>query len=472
MENLTEHTLRNLLGDLADPISPAAEEGKNGQKDKETRELADQLGKLDLLLDTCLNPEKNDTESSLFGETGALGSVKKDQIILFERLFNKKPEVTETISPILDATRTVTIEGTTSIIGTTKKEESTIKEGTVIGERYEVKEYLDKGGCGVVFKGYHKKLKKEIAIKFLNKEGIGHEQRRQRFLQEARIMANINHPNVVRVYDAGDIGDYCYLVMDFVKGRNLNDFIKQGKNTDTKYLSNLMIDISDALEAIHEKNIIHRDIKPANIMIDENGKPILMDFGISKVDMDTKDADTPETIKEAVLGTPSYMAPEQFHGSKGITKASDVYSLGATFYHLLTNKLPITGKSTLEIYKKHLDSHPIPAHMVSKKISKSHSMIIEKMLEKDPQKRYPDASKVKEALKQESLSKLAQEEISKPAQENTSEPVQDKPYKPTNVLKILLGICFDWNDGFAWDEIYGQKPPPAKFSLLPYPHLR
>ena len=273
-----------------------------------------------------------------------------------------------------------------------------IESGTVLADRFEVKEFLDSGGFGQVYKGYDRNLQIEVAIKILKREKISRPNTRKRFFREAKVMTGIKHPNVVRIYDVGEFEEDVYLVMEFVDGMTMESFLIEKEGLKPDDLKRFMIKISDALGAIHDQDIIHRDIKPANIMVDKDRNPIIMDFGLAKEEDSKVMASEALTLKGNVLGTPQYMAPEQFTAPKDVSKASDIYSLGITFYEMSTGKLPIKGRSFGEYCNNHQTVVPKPIHSVSNSYSTEFGDLINKMLEKEPSKRFRDANALKEAM--------------------------------------------------------------------------
>ena len=278
-----------------------------------------------------------------------------------------------------------------------------LESGTIIADRYEVESYMAKGGFGEVYKGRHKQLGIKIAIKLIRNENISHKTIRERFLREAKIIANINHPNVVRIYDVGEFSGRVYLVMDFIEGDNLDTYLKKkGKLPSAEYMR-LMKHMSDALAEIHRQGVVHRDIKPGNIMVSKSSDAILMDFGLAKERFPHIRTHGDLTVEGLVVGTPLYMAPEQFKPAMEVTKASDVYSLGVTFYQMVTGENPFSGDTFHEVYEKHKNLTPLPVHVLAKTAPRKISSIVEKMLRKVPSDRYSDGVEVAGALRRVDL---------------------------------------------------------------------
>ena len=349
----------------------------------EQKEFIEEFGKLDLFLANCLTSPKSEQRAHAAGDTGTQ--------------FFSHHEIKSLVKKLKKESHRARSQDSLS----EKNDDSPkrIESGTILADRYKVTGYIAKGGFGDVYKGYHEQLGIDIAIKVLRKSETFNTQLKERFFREAKVMATINHPNVVRIYDVGEFGGYVYLIMDFVEGVDLESFIKEKKAISPSKQVSIMTQISDALAAIHAQGIIHRDIKPGNIMVNDSGKPILMDFGLAKERLPEVSDHEKLTIEGALLGTPLYMAPEQFKTPDKVTKASDVYSLGVTFYQLATGTNPFAGDSFLEVYEKHKNVTPAGANKVSKKVPLRISRIIDKMLQKTPTSRFPDGVELTKAFK-------------------------------------------------------------------------
>ena len=354
--------------------------------DPEEKELAENLGPVDVLLDEVLHssiatlgvPPEN------LHHKHRVEDNHTDRNNLVDKLLENKHLSIEQIENRL-------LSSSTAGCGTK------LEPGLVIADRYRVDEFLSEGACGNVYKGFHLQLHVDIVIKILKQSS--HPRIRARFIREAQIMATIRHPNVVRVYDVGEFNDQIYLIMEFIEGENLEHAMNRYKDRSVDDLVKLMNQISEGLSAIHGHGIIHRDIKPGNIVLNQRGNPILMDFGIAKEEENTpmKQSNL-TTVVGAFLGTPHYMAPEQFKSPKNVTKASDVYALGVTFYQMLTNTLPFSGRTVFEVYCSHKSKNPSPPYHLHKKVPQRISNIVMNMLEKDPAKRFPDATTVRAEL--------------------------------------------------------------------------
>jgi len=259
--------------------------------------------------------------------------------------------------------------------------------------RYHVVENLGEGGMAAVYKGYDNRLKRDVAIKVILR---GYDKRDvfiKRFEREAMAVAQLTHPNIVRVIDYGTEDGMPYLVMEYIPGGTLKD--QMGKAVPWRKAANMLIPIARALDYAHKENIIHRDIKPANILVTKSGDLMLSDFGIAK----TLDADnlTNLTGTGVGIGTPAYMAPEQGMG-KDVDQRVDIYSLGIVFYEMITGRPPYEADTPMAVMLKHMnDPLPRPKQFVPE-IPDQVEQVLFSALTKDPMHRYQDMSDFAQAL--------------------------------------------------------------------------
>lgn len=253
--------------------------------------------------------------------------------------------------------------------------------------KYKIVKKIGKGGMGVVFLARHKVLNSYRALKVLP-HSVKEENYDfyERFMREARIASDIRHPNIVGVMDAEtDVEqDVSYIVMEFIDGGNLRRILKIQKKLPEIQVLLIARSIAAALKGIAEHNIIHRDIKPDNIMFTRHGEVKLADLGIAKNDND----DANITQSDAMIGTPAYLSPEQIENPKEVDIRSDIYSLGATLYEMLTGSPPYTGKNTYDIVHKMLSESIPDPRLKNPSISSIAAQIVMKMLQKNPSKRY------------------------------------------------------------------------------------
>ena len=216
----------------------------------------------------------------------------------------------------------------------------TVAELAVHFPELEVLELIGVGGMGAVYKARQPKLDRFVAFKILASDLVGDPAFAERFDREARLLARLNHPNIVTVFDSGVAGPFAYLLMEFVDGVNLRQAMRAGRFTPPEALA-LVQDICAALKFAHEQGILHRDIKPENILIDSRGQVKIADFGIAKLTGEEGQDALTLTQRGFVLGSPHYMAPEQFESPGDVDQRADIYSLGVVLYELLTGELPL-----------------------------------------------------------------------------------------------------------------------------------
>lgn len=262
--------------------------------------------------------------------------------------------------------------------------------------RFRLLDEIGAGGMGTVYKAHSIRDKTEtVAIKILKPEMFKDESNRQRFKQEGAIVDQLEHPNIVKIYERGDYKNRLYIAMEYLEGKQLDDVIKEEEKPDLSRCLHIMKQTADALAFIHDKNIIHRDLKPSNIMLTENDGQTdfvkLLDFGLARAKFQTR-----ITRTGVLMGTLNYMAPEQLTDSQ-CSKASDIFSLGATFYELLTHQIAFPGDYPNDIMKQILDSHPVAPHRLSPGFPEHLSNMIMKMLSKNPEQR-PTIKNIRAAL--------------------------------------------------------------------------
>lgn len=260
-----------------------------------------------------------------------------------------------------------------------------IKEGVVLGKRYEILGRIGSGGMADVYKGKDHKLNRFVAIKVLKSDYRSDEVFIKKFLSEAQAAAGLMHPNVVNVYDVGQDRGLYYMVMELVEGITLKDYIEKKGKLSAKETISISIQMVTGLQAAHNQHIIHRDIKPQNIIISKDGKVKVTDFGIARATTST------QTISTSVMGSVHYTSPEQARGGI-VDQKSDIYSIGITMYEMVTGHVPFDGDSTVTVALKHLQEEiTSPAEEVPD-IPFSLECIIMKCTQKNPGLRYGDCA--------------------------------------------------------------------------------
>ncbi len=244
---------------------------------------------------------------------------------------------------------------------------------------------LGAGAMATVFKGKQLSLDREVAIKILPRKFSSNPQFVERFYAEGRAAASLNHPNIVQAFDVGKAGDYHYFVMEYVDGRTVYDDIVKHKRFSETQAIEIAIQVGEALQHAHERGLIHRDVKPKNIMINKDGVVKLADLGLARA-MSDKEAAEAESGK--AFGTPYYISPEQIRGETTIGPPADIYSLGATLYHMVTGNVPFDGKNPSSVMHKHLKAELVAPDHVNAKLSAGISEVIEMMMAKKASHRY------------------------------------------------------------------------------------
>lgn len=267
--------------------------------------------------------------------------------------------------------------------------------GQTLNNRYLIEERLGQGGMGSVYKAQDIALNQKVAIKMLPFQMSASVETEKRFEREFIALTNLSHPNIVAVYEYGTTGSIIYFVMEYLQGHDLRWIMrtKPKKESDFLLITDIFIQSCHALHYMHTRGIIHRDIKPQNLFLQKNGVIKLMDFGLAKL----QGSSVQITQEGAVLGTATYMSPEQASG-KTIDVRSDIYSLGAILYHVVCMEPPFSGMNPMDILKKHLYEKPQIASYLNPFLPTVFAEIIKKSMEKDPDNRYQSAEAFSQAL--------------------------------------------------------------------------
>src|SRR4029453_17515444 len=274
--------------------------------------------------------------------------------------------------------------------------------GQTLGH-YRIESKLGEGGMGVVYKVRDTRLERSVAIKGLPPEKVADPGRKQRFIQEARAASALNHPNIITIHDINSESGVDFMVMEYVEGQTLSELIPS-KGMRAAQALKYAVQMADALAKAHTAGIVHRDLKPSNVMIPEEGRVKILDFGIAKLTEAAESSPDAPTVtarqlteEGAVVGTTAYMSPEQAEGSR-LDGRSDVFSFGSVLYEMVTGQRPFGGNSRLSVLSKILNEDPKPPSQQTPAIPPELDKIVLRCLRKDPARRYQTMADLKVAL--------------------------------------------------------------------------
>jgi serine/threonine protein kinase len=250
-------------------------------------------------------------------------------------------------------------------------------------DRYQVIGPLGEGGMAAVYKAYQSDMERHVALKILPRYFASDPLFVRRFHQEARVIANLQHPHILPVFDFGETDGYTYIVMPFVESGTLADQLHDEPLTLSQ-IHKVITQVGDALDYAHSQGLVHRDVKPSNVLMDERGNSMLTDFGIVKIVEGT----TQFTQTGGILGTPAYMSPEQGLGEE-LDRRSDIYSLGVMLYEMATGHPPFKAETPMAIVLKHINDQPAPPRTINPTLPHDLEQVILRALEKRPEDRYP-----------------------------------------------------------------------------------
>ena len=259
-------------------------------------------------------------------------------------------------------------------------------------EGYELLAKIGEGGMGIVYRARQLSLRRTVAVKILRDELAGDEAFISRFMREARLAAALAHPNIVRAIDVGRFDTTYYFAMEFVDGETVKAILKREGVLPEKRAMEIALQVARALEYARTEGLIHRDVKPDNILIDREGAAMLADMGLARVASAGTSASaaggTQITQAATMMGTPDYISPEQARCQEDIDTRTDVYALGATFFHMLAGAPPFTGESQADVISKHLNEPPPLADEVNPKVGAGAGLVVRKAMEKKRNDRY------------------------------------------------------------------------------------
>jgi serine/threonine-protein kinase len=256
--------------------------------------------------------------------------------------------------------------------------------GTVLSGRYRLESKLGSGGMSTVYLARDETLERWIAVKVMHREISDDEAQLERFRREARAVAQLSHPNVVSVIDAGEDGGHPYIIFEYVEGETLKQRIERLRRLPLDEAAAYAIEIGRGLAAAHASNLVHRDVKPQNVLIDAEGRAKVTDFGIAR-ELDQAGL----TATGRVLGTTDYVSPEQAMGH-AVDARSDIYSLGVVLYEMLTGQPPFTAETLVGVAMKHVNEDMPNVQKRRLEVSSALASVVERSTQKDPRKRYPD----------------------------------------------------------------------------------
>ncbi|MFI6769919.1 protein kinase [Streptomyces sp. NPDC050355] len=270
--------------------------------------------------------------------------------------------------------------------------------GRVIGGRYELSALLGQGGMGQVWIGYDRRLDRRVGVKLLRPDRVAGtpdgEEMRRRFVRECRVTAQVDHPGLVTVHDAGSDDEDLYLVMQYVEGADLSDHLAEHDPYPWPWAVSVAAQLCAVLASVHAVPIVHRDLKPRNVMIRPDGSLVILDLGIaSALDTDT----TRLTHTGSPIGSPAYMAPEQAMGGT-VGPHTDLYALGILLHELLSGEVPFAGSTALGVLHRHLHEEPVPVRKLRPDVPEALEALVLHLLRKDPEARPADAQEVYRAL--------------------------------------------------------------------------
>ena len=329
-----------------------------------------------------------------------------------------------------------------------------MKIGQIVKERYEILEILGEGGMAYVYKARDTQLERFVAIKTLKPNYVNQETFVDRFKREAKTAANLNHPNIVQIFDWG-IEEEPYFVMEYIEGNTLTSIIAKNRTISLSDILFIGAQVSSGLHAAHQKGLVHRDIKPGNIMITPDGKVKVTDFGI--VSLQNEESDITKT--GSILGTASYISPEQAQG-KPVSIESDLYSLGTVLYELIAGKAPFSGDSPISTATKHLTEKPEKPSVFRRDLPKGVESAILKLLEKATYDRFKSAEDLRATLLQQRKA-LQSEQTRENLVDLTNPKVKLRFTLPALIISIGVVIGTVWTLTQVFDGLPVDGGAPA-----------
>ena len=271
--------------------------------------------------------------------------------------------------------------------------------GKTIG-RFEIAQMIGEGGMAQVYRAYDPQINRSVALKILKDEHCADEEHTSRFIKEGKAAGALTHPNIVTIYDVGNVDDVPYIMMELLEGENLGDIMRKGQRIPQEVVIDLAIQIASALDYAHKKGVIHRDLKPDNIMMGADGASAkIADFGIARVE-ETGSAES--TQVGMMLGTPRYMSPEQACGTT-IDSRSDLFTLGVILYEMITGQKAFDAETIPTLIMQIVQKDPVPIRQINSHAPVGLQKIVAKLLQKKPEKRFQSGAELMAALERERL---------------------------------------------------------------------
>ncbi len=312
--------------------------------------------------------------------------------------------------------------------------------GDQIAERYDLEEVVGSGGMSTVFRAYDTQLDRRVAIKILHERFSDDAEYVERFRHEARAVAQLAHPNIVTVIDRGEDQGRQYIVFEFVDGENLKELIVRSGPLPVRRAVEIALAVADGLSFAHERGLVHRDVKPQNVLLSENGRVKVTDFGIAR----SLDVDRGVTQTGTVVGTGEYLAPEQANGGT-VSAATDVYSLGVVLWEMLTGRVPFEGDNFVTVALRHVNEAAPDIREFRSEVPPRLAAAIDRALQKDPARRFPTMSAFADELRA-CLAPAASEgatEVIPVRVRDAGRPQARRPRRPLGyvAVAVLVGVA-------------------------------
>lgn len=323
--------------------------------------------------------------------------VQRGEAIDLEQICRERPELAAELRELWGTIMVANAIGSDSTLGDGQTVPDRRDEPDALPRRigeYELDREIGRGGMGVVYLARQMRLNRQLAVKMILRGPLASQGDRDRFLAEAQAAARLDHPGIVPVYQVGEDHGRMYFSMKYIKGPTLSELLDHGP-MEPQRAAQLLAKVARAIDFAHQHGVLHRDLKPSNILIDEQGEPHVTDFGLAKQTTDAHSMTQPG----AIVGTPAYMSPEQAAGHRGsVGPASDVYSLGAILYHMLTGTPPFQATSPVDTVMKVIEQDPVPPRQHNRQVDRDLEIIAVRCLQKPPDLRYDSAAALADDL--------------------------------------------------------------------------